>query len=238
MPDLLVGRTVAYQTTGLHAAKACRMIALSKTMDPQDFSQLVEERNTVVLHGGDDLAQQHEARVWEYSLALRAFRQWQLTQPPLRIWSTLDVGGAGSPLAQLLRGGAGLVTATVCDPHTNGTVEELARVSDRTYDAIFSISTIEHVPEEGPFLAALVQLLAPGGLLFLTTDYWDGEGADTAHFHWDRQRIYNGESWQRVRADLRTLGMQTFGGTDACYHGHQLYGSYTFVSLCMIKESR
>src|SRR5262249_42233588 len=40
-------------------------------------------------------------------------------------------------------------------------------------DIVLSISTIEHGVEVGQFLAEARRLLRPGGLLFVTTDYWE-----------------------------------------------------------------
>lgn len=212
-------------------------LPLSKTLHPDDYQALAAEVAFVEAFGGEALAQQHPHRRWEYALALRAFLTWTQGQPPAslaRPWRVLDVGGAGSPLASLLH--RGLVEAAVCDPGVNTPIEA-APYPDATFDAVFAISVIEHVPEVPPFLAACTRVLAPKGLLFLTADYWDTPGPDTAHFHWMRERIYSQPSWDRLSRALRDLGLTRFDGVDPIYHGDQLFGSYTFCSLCFTKES-
>jgi SAM-dependent methyltransferase len=43
----------------------------------------------------------------------------------------------------------------------------------RAYDLAFSISVIEHGVRLAPFLEECHRVLKPGGLLFVTADYWD-----------------------------------------------------------------
>jgi cyclopropane fatty-acyl-phospholipid synthase-like methyltransferase len=94
---------------------------------------------------------------------------------------------------------------------------------------------IEHVEEIRKFFRACHMLLKPGGLLFLTTDYWDAEGDDTAHFHWMRKRIYNAERMRKLQGDLRELGYASFGQADWAYHGPQVY-DYAVCSTAMVKK--
>ena len=109
---------------------------------------------------------------------------------------------------------------------------------------ITSISVIEHIPDTAKpghptpltwFLDAAHRLLRPGGLLVLTTDYWDAIGPDTAHFHWMRDRIYNPESLQALERRCRRIGFVPYGGTDRTWHGPQLY-DYAMASLVLTKE--
>ncbi len=217
------------------------MIPLSKVMDlPRDYAQLVAARNTVLLYGGAELAAQAPERVWEYSMALEAYRVWQATHQSLAPF-LLDVGGAGSPLARLLRVVERHAEIAVIDPNepdSGETIEQYATHFARQADAVFAISVIEHVQDETAFLKACAALVRPGGLLCLTTDYWDGEGKDTAHFHWMRERIYNQKSWGACGVYLTCvkLGLRLLGDRDTTYHGPHLYGSYTFASLALQKE--
>jgi SAM-dependent methyltransferase len=44
---------------------------------------------------------------------------------------------------------------------------------DATFDLAFSVSVIEHGVRLAPFLEECFRVLKPGGMLFLTADYWD-----------------------------------------------------------------
>lgn len=215
---------------------------LSKTLDLADLERFPTELALVDQHF-HSASPQDPHRRWEYLMALRAWTVWRQQEtahrePAEQPWRVLDVGGAASPLARMFEA-IGKVEVQVCDPLLNQAVEDWAAQAVRIkFDAIVSISTIEHVKDPVPFLAALAALLVPGGLLFLTTDYWDLRDPDTAHFHWMRERIYNKASWARVYQRYRTIGFQRLGRADSTYHGSHLYGSYTFASMALIKEGR
>ena len=49
-----------------------------------------------------------------------------------------------------------------------GRVEELA-AAGRTFDAVVCLEVLEHVPDPGAFLAALANLVRPGGLMLMST---------------------------------------------------------------------
>jgi 2-polyprenyl-3-methyl-5-hydroxy-6-metoxy-1,4-benzoquinol methylase len=202
------------------------------------------QRDPRVLHG------QHPIRAWEYAMALWTLKQWQVS-PARQHAATLqilDVGSAGSGFWRCLADRT-TIAVTLSDPHLRlddeqyaahilhqGTVEEAAARLDwhARFDVITGISVIEHVQEVGPFLGALHTLLAPGGLLFLTTDYWDAEGPDTADMHWMRHRIYNKPMAQQLLAALKASGFDRFGGTDWTYRGPQV-SDYSVLSLALTK---
>lgn len=225
---------------------------LSKCMNSEDILVLEEERRTILSY--DAMVGQHEARWWEYSMAHRAIQEWDHTDgflgggrpAPLLL---ADVGGAGSRFAH------SLVAQTsedilLIDPHTGPevieecgrlapvplTVEQYAATAVHgQLDCLTAISVIEHVENYRPFLRACHMLLKPGGLLFLTTDCWNKEGPDVAHFHWMRKRIYNPESLGKLAMSCRELGFKSFGRTDWTYHGDTVY-DYAFASLAMVKR--
>lgn len=230
---------------------------LSKTMDPRaDFPLLAEELRTIEAY--DVLRGQHPLRTWEYAMAHRAIREWQTATmrnmdlpgfqalgDPLNL---CDIGGAGSRFCCSL---AACTTeiVTAVDPnlkvgpaHPRERVEWFARsvedhaatASHNQYDVLTAISVIEHVSDLRPFFRACHMLLKPGGLLFLTTDYWDCDGPDTAHFHWMRLRIYNEESIKKLRNGLNELGFKAFGRSDWGFNGCHIH-DYTLASLAMVK---
>lgn len=200
----------------------------------------------------DALDGQHPIRRWEYAMALQAIRVWQeqtvrshrSIDPPLAI---MDVGGAGSQFWQVL---TGLTDEPIhiLDPNPSaprphhiggvwerGTLEQYASVqAHNQWDILTCISVIEHIPGLSPFFHAAYMLLKPGGLLFLTTDCWDADGPDTAHFHWMRERIYNPESLRQLRTRAHHQGFFCIGSVDWTYHGPQVY-DYAVASMTLRK---
>lgn len=210
-------------------------VPLTKSFHPSDLVALDEE---LVLEVDPYFAReqpQHELRRWEYAMALRAWDLCSFGECLPKAPLILDVGGAGSPFQHMLG-----EAVRVIDPalqHTGCSIEEWVALNPekRAY-AVFCISTIEHVRDVPRFLDAFAQVLLPGGLLFLTTDCWDGHGPDTAHFHWMRERIYHMENWHRVADHLQELGFDFLGDQDWTYHGDSLFASYSFCSLAMVKR--
>ncbi|KKK73931.1 hypothetical protein LCGC14_2888870 [marine sediment metagenome] len=201
------------------------MIPLTKTWDPADLIELREVYAFVVPFIANTT---HVTRVWEYTMALEAYRR--TLKWPLQDKAILDVGGAGSKFGDILdHYGA---SSFLVDPHVNTTIEDY---TGTPADMIFAISVLEHVEQVTPFLDACWRNLKPGGLIFLTLDIWDCEGPDVAHFHWMRKRIFNVETWKRVLSHLQHRGAKRYGTADWAYHGHQLYASYSTASLAVIR---
>jgi Methyltransferase domain len=224
---------------------------LTRTIDPaRDEIALAPELALVDRVG---IGEQHPMRRYEYAMALRALSEHRKGYTPLTPagYILMDVGGAGSPFKAIcdrLEDTPPTQCAVVdprLDPKGPGIPHTLEGFLDTLtgtlylagVDAVVSISTIEHVKDPLPFLEACHRALAPGGLLFLTTDYWDQSGPDTAHFHWMRERIYNAFTWGYLSGNCMMMGFREFGGVDLTYHGSHLYGSYTFASLALTKEA-
>jgi SAM-dependent methyltransferase len=221
-------------------------LPLSKTLDSADYLDLAPELVLVDRHF-HAVRPQHNARRWEYALALRALATWELSAPTGRLQSKrlADVGGAGSPfthMANTRNWNTTIIDGAAPSGMEYGRfasveLEEYMETAGRLKDAVVCLSVLEHVEDLNQFCYHLACLVAPGGLLFLTMDCWDKEGPDTAHFHWMRKRIFN----PLVRADLAdTFCRRDFsrlGETDWDYHGDQLYGSYSFASLALVKRA-
>lgn len=211
------------------------MLALTKTLDPADYALLGPELELV--GGALPSGQASEHRRWEYAMALRALTVWSETHHGV-LHNVTDVGGAGSPFPGLLHQVTG-EPVTVVDPTMNMTLEEYVHSGPRLADVVTCLSVIEHVEDLHAFLFHLSCLVAPGGLLFLTMDCWDKGGPDTAHFSWMRKRIFSLYEWRNMGApDGSTfMDFERLGDSDHTYHGAQLYGSYSFASLALVKRS-
>lgn len=181
---------------------------------------------------------QHWSRRWEYCMALSALKVWQQGSTYSR-WM-IDVGGAGSPFSRMLSG-YGDHVVTIVDPKRNVSLAEFVHepINAHLAPCVFCISVIEHVEDLDQFLYHLSCLVAPGGLLFLTTDFWDRLGEpDTAHWHWDRKRIFDAYTLGRVAGSLLQLGFSHLGGAaDYTWHGPIENWGYAPASLAMVRRS-
>lgn len=207
-------------------------LPLNKTATPADFARLADELAAVDAVGVEG---QHPMRRWEYAMALYTLAAWRTTEMDDQPHHLLDVGGGGSPLLDIIRQQYPRTGCDLVDPVVNYPIEA-SPIRDSSYDVVTAVSVLEHVPQQRQFLKACARHLRPGGLLFLTMDYWDCEGPDTAHYHWMRQRIYNRHAVNDLLTWAReTCGLTRFGGTDWTYHGHHVF-DYTFLSLALRKD--
>lgn len=217
-------------------------LPLTKTFHPDDLVDLAPEL-VVVDQYFTSAREQHPARRWEYAMALRAFATWQATRESGPLPLAVDVGGAGSPFWRMLMGREPPVVAEclILDPdQPNGftLAQYLQRQRPQLFQAVFCLSVLEHVEDLDRFLYHLCCLVAPGGLLFLTMDCWDQEGPDTAHFHWMRKQLLIWPwGWRLLAGDCLMGGWAYLGDMDWTYHGHQLYGSYSFASMALVKRA-
>lgn len=219
------------------------MLALTKTYLPSDWELFSPQTRAVVEKWMGSEAPQSEHRMWEYGMALETLERFEtgfLRDPILHGSPTvLDVGGAGSPFGKMLE--ADGTFCGVIDPTLGGgdTLESYQRTYPKAQHlCVTCISVIEHVEALEPFVHALGSVVAPGGLLFLTTDCWDREGEeDQAHFHWMRRRIYTPGSWKRLGEHFcEQYGFYFFGVQDWIWNGIQLYGSYSLCSMALRKK--
>jgi SAM-dependent methyltransferase len=212
------------------------VIPLTKVLNPADLTLLQHE--VALVKASTALDGQHDMRVWEYAMALRAYTTWYgsaeafdaLLDQSL-LW--YDVGGAGSGFANLVQKETGF-TVEVVDPAAD--TPPIEDYPDVEAAVVTAISVAEHVEDMRAFLRGCAHHLRPGGLLFLTGDYAENCAPDTYHFHWMRERIFDRHTWGMVASTLTQYGMRHFGDVDRTYHGPQVY-DYTFASLCMQKGS-
>lgn len=234
------------------------MIPLTKFLDPIDYDdgsfQAVQKfvTETALDLKQDNLcpALPHEHRIWEYTMGLLA----SIEAPTVR--RVLEVGGSNSlflpALIQMnsqIRKGAILYDALEAPewatPENLSYQERQAqlilpevRLRQMTdlplgtqYDYIACVSTIEHI-KDGLFLDQIAGMLAPRGILFLTSDAGESE-PDKYHFHWMRERIYTPGSWRRLETYLcMKHKLAPVGGRDLMWRGAHVY-DYNFVSMTL-----
>jgi hypothetical protein len=211
-------------------------LLLSRTLDPADYLQFAEELQVVDrglpqprLPFQDDL-DDHPHRRWEYALALHSVWRWATARGRHPAGECCDVS-TDSPFAQMLSSWC-QQPVLVLDPHS---LEASSGSGAQLADVVTCLSVLEHVEALDPFLSALSGLVAPGGLLVLTFDYWNRCGPDTAQFHHRRQRIFCPQSALKLRHSCAPLQLTPFGGVDLTWHGAQVH-DYTFASLVLEKQ--
>ena len=193
----------------------------------------------------------HPHRQWEYSTALTMLHRTFGDKPV----SVLDIGCGSSILGPsiLLRTHA---TIHEIDPDerlatarqdmakrlgrpesrhrfTVGGIESLNTAT--TYDAVFCMSVIEHIPvdkqeEAWTKLAALVK---PGGLLVLTTDFGPDAGKEWVSDS-EREVKFDPNTIMEKAELLRSLGFVF--DIDPTFHGPEVY-DYTFFRIVARKKA-
>lgn len=220
--------------------------ALSRVLRPADLdsTHLAPFLAIVDRHFTSE-SPQSEWRRWEYAIALAAIDQWRTVCAADPRGYTVDIGGAGSPFRHMYGPqGIAVIDPNEPDPARSFTLANYLGMGTELAAVVTCLSVIEHVPDLDRFLYHLACLVAPGGLLVLTTDCWNHGGTDTAHFHWMRERIFTPGQlyWHSgqltVYDTLHRLGFDFFGGVDPSYPGPAFYGAtgYTFASLVVRKR--
>jgi hypothetical protein len=206
---------------------------LSKVYDPADiFSKDIGMRVDEYWDGS-----QHWSRKWEYAMALAAQKEWHQGSPAAAPQGPIyDVGGSGSPLWKMVNP----YVVQVIDPREGDDLAETLRLGAGLASEVYCISVIEHVEDLDQFLYHLSCLVAPGGLLFLTTDFCDmpGKPEDVCHWHWMRKRIFNDSALRGAAYDLMKYGtFNLLGGViDYRWHGPIETWGYAPASLALVKR--
>ena len=100
------------------------------------------------------------------------------------------------------------------------------------FDAVTAMSVIEHSVDTRAFFAEAHRLLRPGGLLFLSTDYWPG-GAGNG-----RDVVFSREDVARLATEARAAGLGSLGEPDMDVGDAVVFEGalgYTFLTLAFEK---
>lgn len=100
------------------------------------------------------------------------------------------------------------------------------------FDVTMCISTIEHVDDHDAAMLELVRITKPGGLIFITSDYFrdsaQWEGSVSRHL---QVTPYTEQSVAELPS---RFGLEFVGEQDFAYAGDFVH-NYSFVNLCMRK---
>ena len=101
------------------------------------------------------------------------------------------------------------------------------------FDVVMCISTIEHVDQHDAALYELCRIAKPGGLIFITSDYF----RDCVHFEASVSRHLQVTPYREefVRGIPSMIPADFVGGTDLAYRGDFVH-NYSFVNICLRKR--
>lgn len=110
-----------------------------------------------------------------------------------------------------------------------------------SHDVAVSISTIEHGVDLRSFLEEARRILKPGGLLFLTTDYWENKiPTNGAHVYGLPWQVFCRDQVEELIASARELGLKPAIETaiPPCSDRPVTWqnSSYTFVAMAFRKN--
>jgi SAM-dependent methyltransferase len=227
---------------------------ISKSLEPPDYEDLIEGLRILdygmaaILGSGFQAYIPHQHRRWEYGSATQAYIDAFGSKDPHTI---LDIGCGSGPLGPALATstGASIKEVDTDERMTKArppmfealelpkekisfSVGDLRSIGNLAkYDAVFCMSVIEHIPEEGQDAAwqNLMRLVAPRGILVVTTDF-----GESRHRTWqaDTERVYKFDP-ERVALVADQLTAGGFDLTlDPAYHGPQVfdYSFFRFVA--------
>lgn len=124
------------------------------------------------------------------------------------------------------------------DPNLNYTVEEYLQRNPNqleNFDVCFSVSVLEHVPDDRGFIAGAMNLLKPGGYMVNTVDYRGGEDIYMPPTH---VRFYNAQQLRNLLEIFCDPDMKMGSDWDRALNNFNYNNtSYTFATLCFKKSN-
>ena len=115
-------------------------------------------------------------------------------------------------------------------------------IDSATCDAVVCVSTIEHGVDLEAFTREVSRLLRPGGILFVTTDYWEekvatNRSAGAFGLPW---QVFSRDQIKNLLATAACVGLRSSDGSDipSCSKRTVLWQgeAYTFLALVLQKE--
>ena len=212
------------------------MLNFSKVLDIKDYLKFTEHLAIapVIAKLNHTYRYEHEHRKWEYGMALRYLLQNDIK-------TVLDVGGGGSILAPMLSIYGFEVTQLDLDSgekeveYQNQFLENKIKfiygdfsedLALDKYDAVVSISVIEHVKKDRLFFSNLLKHARK--IVFITTDFHpSGKAFSDAHL-----RTYNSNSIYDLVSNVEFPFIFTDYDPKYSYKGNFVY-EYSFASIAL-----
>ena len=115
------------------------------------------------------------------------------------------------------------------------------RFEDNSFDAITSMSVIEHNVPVSEFLKEAARVLKPGGVLVISTDYFDPQIDTKGHEAYGGPvKVYTADGIRAMLAEAKTYGLvptsdMDFSCDEKCVTWSRFGLSYTFVCVTLRK---
>jgi ubiquinone/menaquinone biosynthesis C-methylase UbiE len=195
----------------------------------------------------------HEHRLWEYASMLQQLEELGVPKDA----TILDVGSGGSFFPPYLATVGGYPHVSLTDSMKYGDItpdvvsqrahfgialplydvlcEDMRVIPDGTFDVVMCISTIEHVDanQHDAALRELCRVTTPGGLIFITSDYF----RDRAQYEASPSRHLQFTAYMKdfVLTLPSLIPADFVGETDLDYRGDFVH-TYSFVNICLRKR--
>lgn len=195
----------------------------------------------------------HVHRLWEYASIMQQLEELHVPTDA----RLLDVGSGGSFFPPYLATVGGYPDVSLTDSMKYGDItpdvvaqrthygialtlfdvlcEDMALLPSDEWDVTMCISTIEHVDanRHDDALRELWRVTKPGGLIFITSDYF----RDLQQFEASPSRHLQFTPYMKdFVLDLpNRFAVQFVGDTDLDYKGDFIHGAYSFCNICLRK---
>jgi SAM-dependent methyltransferase len=196
----------------------------------------------------------HEHRLWEYASIMQQLNELDVPNDA----QIIDVGSGGSFFPPYLAVFGGYPNVSLTDSMKYGDitadvvaqrlyfdialplhdllVEDMSPLESNSFDVTMCISTIEHVDadQHDNALREIWRITKPGGLIFITSDYF----RDLAQFEASPSRHLQFTPYMKefVLGIPSLIDASFVGETDLDYRGDFVH-SYSFVNICLRKAA-
>ena len=202
----------------------------------------------------------HEHRLWEYASIMQQLEELEVPKdaaildvgsggsffppylatvggyPNVSLTDSMRAGDiSGRVAAQRLHYGLNLPLYRIPAEDMSARPEQGWRGQSNSWDVVMCISTIEHVDADkhDAALREIHRLTQPGGLIFITSDYFhSSEQHQASPWRDDQCTPYN--QWF-VDSIPRRIAADFVGETDLEYRGDFVH-NYSFVNICLRKR--
>jgi len=228
---------------------------LSKSLQVEDYKDIPNGIRTVIYGMADAKGKglridiPHEHRFWEYGSAMEAFlSKYPRTNAYVRC---LDIGGGQGLMGPAIRVTYpnAIITESEVDEEVinkrkpvqeeyniKSILVNFGEVPEGRYDLVTCMSVIEHDPNWRELLTKMVDRVATGGVIVITTDYKDKWPDKQIRYDnvLDRENLFTPADMMEAVEIMRKGEIEI--DAEFTYHGDKI-ANYTFYRLVGVKKN-